>query len=94
MSRPRIAGLAGRTPLRIKLVAALISLLVLGLATTGAASWFALHSYLVGRVDQSLVSSSVRCPAPTSRRMTRPATSFPSAASGRSGRPGRPRGPG
>jgi len=58
MNRPRIAAVAARAPLRIKLVAALISLLVLGLLTTGAASWYALHNYLVGRVDQSVGASS------------------------------------
>ena len=57
MNRPRIAGLAGRTPLRIKLVAALIALLVLGLAVTGAAAWTAMRSYLLSRVDSTLASS-------------------------------------
>ena len=57
MNRPRIAGLAGRTPLRIKLVAALIALLVLGLAVTGAAAWTAMSSYLLSRVDSTLATS-------------------------------------
>jgi two-component system OmpR family sensor kinase len=54
MSSSRVAGIAARTPLRIKLVAALISLLVLGLAVTGFAAWTSMRSYLIGQVDNSL----------------------------------------
>ncbi len=57
MSSTRAAGIAARTPLRIKLVAALIGLLVLGLAVTGFAAWTSMRSYLVGRVDDNLVGA-------------------------------------
>jgi two-component system, OmpR family, sensor kinase len=57
MSPSRASGWAARQPLRVKLVAALIGLLVLGLAVTGFAAWFVMRSYLVGQVDQSLVGA-------------------------------------
>jgi two-component system OmpR family sensor kinase len=46
-----------RTPLRVKLVAALIGLLVLGLAITGVAAWVTMRNYLVGQVDRQLQSN-------------------------------------
>ncbi len=57
MSSSRAAGLAARTPLRIKLVALLIGLLVLGLAVTGFAAWTSMRSYLTGQVDNNLVAA-------------------------------------
>ncbi len=60
MSSSRAAGLAARTPLRIKLVALLIGLLVLGLAVTGFAAWTSMRSYLVGQVDNNLVAQAAQ----------------------------------
>ena len=57
MTQSRAAAWAERQPLRVKLVAALISLLVLGLAVTGFAAWFAMRGYLVAQVDQNLVGA-------------------------------------
>ncbi len=51
---------AARQPLRVKLVAALIALLVLGLAVTGVAAWATMRSYLVGQVDQNLTTSAAQ----------------------------------
>ena len=58
MSSSRAAGLAARTPLRIKLVALLIGLLVLGLAVTGVAAWATMRNYLLGQIDTTLASQS------------------------------------
>jgi two-component system, OmpR family, sensor kinase len=51
---PTVRRLAARTPLRIKLVAVLLALLTLGLATAGFAARAALQSYLLSRVDTQL----------------------------------------
>jgi two-component system, OmpR family, sensor kinase len=45
-----------RTPLRLKLVAALTALVAVALLVIGVSSVFAMHSYLVGRVDNELRS--------------------------------------
>lgn len=47
-----------RTPLRVKLVAAVLALVAAALAVIGVASAVALRSYLVGRVDGQLVIAS------------------------------------
>lgn len=53
-----LRSLAHRTPLRIRLVAAVLSLVVLALACTGVAAAAALRGYLVQRVDAQLVQVS------------------------------------
>jgi two-component system OmpR family sensor kinase len=53
----RLQTLSARTPLRVKLVAALTALVALALAVTGFAAATALHGYLIGRVDANLASS-------------------------------------
>jgi two-component system OmpR family sensor kinase len=50
----RIAGVAARTPLRIKLVATVLVLAAVGLSAAAAATTTSLHSYLLGRVDDQL----------------------------------------
>jgi len=49
------ARLAGRTPLRVKLVAALLVLVAVALTVTGLAANTALRRYLIGRVDSQLL---------------------------------------
>jgi two-component system OmpR family sensor kinase len=56
MSQSRATAWAARKPLRVKLVAAMVALLALGLVVTGVAAWFTMRSYLVGQVDQNLIS--------------------------------------
>ena len=48
------AGLLARTPLRVRLVAALVVLVALALLVTGATVTTVLRNYLVGQVDQDL----------------------------------------
>jgi len=50
-----VSGLAARTPLRIKLVVTVLVLAAAGLALSGFAATTSLKSYLLGRVDSSLV---------------------------------------
>ncbi|MCU1601543.1 MAG: ATP-binding protein [Frankiales bacterium] len=52
-----MTGVWTRTPLRVKLVVALVLLATLGLAVSGVAATTALRGYLVDRVDQQLQSS-------------------------------------
>ncbi|GAC1444237.1 MAG: sensory box histidine kinase PhoR [Mycobacteriales bacterium] len=52
-----LGTLAARTPLRVKLVAALTALVALALGVTGLAAGTALRGYLVGRVDANLAAS-------------------------------------
>jgi two-component system OmpR family sensor kinase len=49
-----IRGLAARAPLRVKLVATVMLLVATGLAVAAVATTAALHSYLIGRVDDQL----------------------------------------
>jgi two-component system OmpR family sensor kinase len=53
----RVRTLSARTPLRVKLVAALTLLVALALAVTGIAAATALRGYLVERVDHNLVET-------------------------------------
>jgi two-component system OmpR family sensor kinase len=53
----RLHSLSARTPLRVKLVAALTLLVALALAVTGFAASTALRGYLVQRVDENLIAS-------------------------------------
>ena len=53
----RLSALSARTPLRVKLVAALTVLVALALGVTGFAAATALRGYLVGRVDANLAAS-------------------------------------
>ncbi|MGN6473605.1 MAG: hypothetical protein ACTHK4_08160, partial [Mycobacteriales bacterium] len=50
----RIRSLAARTPLRVKLVATVLALAAAGLSVAAVAATAALHSYLIGRVDDQL----------------------------------------
>jgi len=50
-----MTGLLGRTPLRVKLVAAVLVLVAVALVLISVASTVALRSYLVGRIDEQLV---------------------------------------
>jgi two-component system, OmpR family, sensor kinase len=54
MQLSAVRRLGARTPLRIKLVAALLALLTLGLTGAGLAARAALQSYLLSRVDSQL----------------------------------------
>jgi two-component system OmpR family sensor kinase len=49
-----LRALAARTPLRVKLVATVLVLAAAGLSVAAVAATAALHSYLVGRVDDQL----------------------------------------
>jgi two-component system OmpR family sensor kinase len=53
----RLQTLSARTPLRVKLVAALTALVALALGVTGFAAYTALRGYLLGRVDANLAIS-------------------------------------
>jgi two-component system OmpR family sensor kinase len=53
----RLGALSARTPLRVKLVAALTLLVALALLVTGFAASTALRGYLVQRIDENLVAS-------------------------------------
>ena len=53
----RLGSLSARTPLRVKLVAALTVLVALALGITGLAAATALRGYLVDRVDANLTAS-------------------------------------
>ncbi|MCU1590263.1 MAG: ATP-binding protein [Frankiales bacterium] len=53
----RLQSLSARTPLRVKLVAALTALVALALVVTGLAAATALRGYLVSRVDANLAAS-------------------------------------
>lgn len=55
-----VRDLSARTPLRVKLVAALTVLVALALLVTGFAASKALRGYLVNRVDSNLVASTQR----------------------------------
>jgi two-component system OmpR family sensor kinase len=55
-----VRGLSARTPLRVKLVAALTVLVALALVVTGFAASKALRGYLMNRVDTNLVASAQR----------------------------------
>jgi two-component system, OmpR family, sensor kinase len=59
MSRPLrwISDNAARTPLRIKLVATVLSLAAIGLSLAAVAATTSLHSYLLNRVDDQLQSA-------------------------------------
>ncbi len=50
-------GLSARTPLRVKLVAAVVLLSAFGLLVSGFAASTALHGYLLDRVDSQLVTA-------------------------------------
>ncbi|MCU1599423.1 MAG: tcrY, partial [Frankiales bacterium] len=52
-----MTGAWARTPLRVKLVVALVLLAAVGLAVSGLAATTALRGYLVDRVDQQLQSA-------------------------------------
>lgn len=56
----RLRELSGRTPLRIKLVAALTALVALALLVTGLAAAAALRGYLIDRVDANLRAAVAR----------------------------------
>jgi two-component system OmpR family sensor kinase len=60
----RLQALSARTPLRVKLVAALTALVALALAVTGFAASTALRGYLVERVDENLTQSVRGGPGP------------------------------
>jgi len=51
------SSLAGRTPLRVKLVAAVVALSALGLLAAGAAATTVLRRYLLDRVDSQLTGA-------------------------------------
>ena len=51
--------LARRT-LRGRLIAGLLALLAVACAAVGAVTYFSLHSYLLGQLDQQLVQASGR----------------------------------
>jgi two-component system OmpR family sensor kinase len=53
----RLGTLSARTPLRVKLVAALTALVALALVVTGVAAATALRGYLIDRVDGNLAES-------------------------------------
>jgi two-component system OmpR family sensor kinase len=53
----RLGTLSARTPLRVKLVAALTALVALALVVTGVAASTALRGYLIDRVDANLAAS-------------------------------------
>jgi two-component system, OmpR family, sensor kinase len=55
-----MATVMQRLPLRVKLIAAVLALLAAALVVIGAAGPYALHRYLVGRIDSELVSASSR----------------------------------
>ncbi|MGZ4611110.1 MAG: hypothetical protein ACXV2H_12700, partial [Actinomycetes bacterium] len=57
MSPSGLRGRVAATPLRVKLVAALIGLLVLGLAITGFAAYTTMRNYLVGQIDRQLTAN-------------------------------------
>jgi two-component system OmpR family sensor kinase len=59
----RLRDLSARTPLRVKLVAALTALVALALAVTGFAAATSLRGYLMDRVDANLAES-VNRPGP------------------------------
>ncbi len=65
----RLVRLHGRTPLRIRLVAAVLALVAIALAVTGVTALSALRGYLVGRVDSQLqrISHTGFAPGPLSR---------------------------
>ncbi|MGH3681694.1 MAG: sensor histidine kinase [Natronosporangium sp.] len=53
----QVRGLLRRTPLRVKLVAAVLGLVTLALVVISVSSTVALRSYLVGRVDEQLADA-------------------------------------
>ena len=55
-------GLLQRVPLRVKLVAALVALVAVGLVATGAVVTTSIRGYLLDQVDQDLVELSSRPP--------------------------------
>jgi two-component system OmpR family sensor kinase len=74
------AGLSARTPLRIKLVAALTLLVALALLVSGLAASAALRGYLVDRVDANLVQTVrplMNGPGDPDRGMRRPGLARP-----------------
>ncbi len=52
----RLRHLSDRTPLRVRLVAVVLLLVIIALLGSGAAATATLRSYLVGRVDKQLIS--------------------------------------
>jgi two-component system OmpR family sensor kinase len=56
----RLQALSARTPLRVKLVAALTALVALALVVTGLSASTALRGYLIDRVDANLATSAAR----------------------------------
>jgi two-component system OmpR family sensor kinase len=60
----RLRALSARTPLRVKLVAALTALVAFALAVTGFAAATSLRGYLVNRVDENLAQSVRGGPGP------------------------------
>ncbi len=59
-----------RTPLRVKLVAAVLALVFAALVITASATALALHSYLIDRTDRELVEFTQAYNAPVPRRGT------------------------
>ena len=57
-----VSQLLGRTPLRVKLVAALVALVAVALVVTGATVTTVLRNYLVGQVDEDLSRPIERVP--------------------------------
>jgi len=55
-----VTGLSARTPLRVKLVAALTALVALALVVTGLAATTAMRGYLVDRLDANLQAAVAR----------------------------------
>jgi two-component system OmpR family sensor kinase len=52
-----VRALLARTPLRVKLVSAVLALVLAALLVTASASALALHSYLIGRIDGELIDT-------------------------------------
>jgi two-component system OmpR family sensor kinase len=59
-----------RTPLRVKLVAAAVALVLAALLITASATAFSLHSYLITRTDRELADFTQAYNAPVPRRTT------------------------
>jgi two-component system, OmpR family, sensor kinase len=57
MSQTRATAWAARQPLRVKLVAAMVALLTLGLVVTGVAAWATMRTYLNDQVDSTLTTA-------------------------------------
>jgi two-component system OmpR family sensor kinase len=61
------AGWWRRNPLRVRLVAAMLALVAFALAVIGTASAFALHSYMIDRIDSQLSLSAAAARTTVSR---------------------------